>query len=111
MLNRSVKDDIRAYWSVRAGSYDQSPGHGLMAPPEAAAWLAMNRRYLGLGQRRRTPDLGCGTRSMSRLMRMTGFAVTGLDFAGPMLDRAKTTGAGIAFVDAGAENTLEPACH
>lgn len=110
MQNRSLKDDIRDYWSVRAETYDQSPGHGLMAAPEAAAWRAVIRRHLGPGEGRRALDLGCGTGAMSLLLREAGFTVTGLDFAEPMLDRArrKVGEAGIGFIAGDAENTLEP---
>ncbi|WGR62324.1 methyltransferase domain-containing protein (plasmid) [Paracoccus ferrooxidans] len=112
MRNRSVKDDIRDYWSHRAETYDQSPGHGLMAAREAAAWLALIRRHLGPGEGRLALDLGCGTGAMSLLMRQAGFAVTGLDFAGPMLERARRkaqeAGARLGFIAADAENTLEP---
>ena len=111
MLNCSVKDDIRDYWSVRAKTYDRSPGHGLMAPREAAAWRTLIRRHLGPGEGRRALDLGCGTGAMSRLMQKAGFAVTGLDFAGSMRDRARATSARIAFIAAGAENTVEPDSH
>lgn len=112
MLNRSIKDDIRDYWAIRAETYDRSPGHGLMAAPEAAAWRALIRRHLGPGEGRHAMDLGCGTGTMSLLMRQAGFRATGLDFAEPMLARAcrKAQGAGapIRFVIGDAENTLEP---
>ena len=113
--NRSIKDDIRDYWSIRAQTYDLSPGHGRMEPREANAWRALIRGHLGPGGRRRALDLGCGTGTMSLLMQAEGFDVTGLDFAGPMLDRARRkardAGAPVRFVTGDAEHTLEPDAH
>jgi len=89
LQNRSIKDDIRDYWSIRAETYDLSPGHGRMGAGEAAAWQALIRDHLGDGNGRRALDLGCGTGVMSLLMHGAGFRITGLDFAEPMLERAR----------------------
>lgn len=112
LSNRSVKDDIRDYWSIRAETYDLSPGHGQMDMREAQAWRDLIRDHLGHGEGRRALDLGCGTGTMSLLMQAAGFDVTGLDFAGPMLERArrkaKEAGVPVTFVAGDAEHTLEP---
>lgn len=110
--NRSVKDDISDYWSIRTETYDLSPGHGRMGAREAAAWQMLIRTHLGPGEGRRALDLGCGTGVMSLLVHGAGFDVTGMDFAEPMLDRARSkareAGAPIAFIAGDAEHTLEP---
>lgn len=112
MRNRGLKDDIRDYWSIRAETYDLSPGHGAMPPAEAAAWLALIRGHLGPGAGRKALDPGCGTGTMSLLLHRAGFRVTGLDLTEPMLDRARRKaaedGAPIAFLPGDAEATMEP---
>lgn len=110
MLNRWVGEDIRDYWSARAATYDLSPGHGRMAAPEARAWQRLIRRHLGAGAGRLALDLGCGTGTMTLLLRDQGFAATGLDFAEPMLERArrKAGQTGIGFLAGDAGHTLEP---
>lgn len=112
MRNRGLKDDIRDYWSIRAATYDLSPGHGAMAPAEAAAWLALIRSHLGPGEGRKALDLGCGTGTMSLLLHRAGFRVTGLDMTEPMMEHARRkaaeAAAPITFLLADAENTMEP---
>ncbi len=112
MRNRSLKDDIRDYWSLRAETYDLSPGHGAMTAAEAEAWLSLIRDHLGPGEGRAALEPGCGTGTMSLLLHRAGFRVTGLDLTEPMLDRARrkagASGARIAFSLADAENTMEP---
>lgn len=51
--NRSIKDDIRDYWSIRAQTYDLSSGHGRMEPREAKAWRALIRSHFGPANGRR----------------------------------------------------------
>jgi ubiquinone/menaquinone biosynthesis C-methylase UbiE len=112
LTNRSIKDDIRDYWSIRAETYDLSFGHGRMEVREANAWRVLIHSHPRPGNGRHALDLGCGTGTMSLLMQAEGIDVTGLDFAGPMLDRARRkardAGTRIAFVAGDAEQTLEP---
>lgn len=110
--NWSLKDEIREYWSMRAETFDLSPGHEIFSDDERAAWHVLIRRHLGEGQGRSALDLASGTGVISRLLSETGFKVTGLDFAEPMLERArnkhKALGSGATFLLGDAENTQLP---
>jgi len=110
--NWTLKDDIREYWSGRAATFDLSPGHEIFTDEERAAWQALFRRHLGDGAGRAALDLASGTGVISRLLHEVGFAVTGLDFAEPMLERARSKAADqklpARFRIGDAENTREP---
>jgi ubiquinone/menaquinone biosynthesis C-methylase UbiE len=110
--NWSVKDDIREYWTIRAETYDLSPGHGIARPTEMEAWRQLITEHLGTGDGRKALDLACGTGVMTMLMNELGFEVTGLDFTGAMMARARrkaqVANARITFLTRDAENTLEP---
>jgi ubiquinone/menaquinone biosynthesis C-methylase UbiE len=95
--NHSLKEDIRAYWSKRAESFDQSTGHRIEDTAEAPTWRALIREAFGDIKGRRVLDLACGTGEISRMLLDMGADVTGVDFAEPMLSRAKTKHAGRAF--------------
>ncbi len=45
--NHSLKEDIRLYWSRRAVTFDQSPGHRIEDTIEAPAWRALFARAFG----------------------------------------------------------------
>ncbi len=112
MQNWSIKDDIRDYWSLRAQTYDASPGHGIARHAEIEAWSRLIRRHLGDGKDRKALDLACGTGVMTMLMHRLGFDVTGLDFTEPMMARARRksdeANASIRFLMRDAEETMEP---
>lgn len=112
MQNWSIKDDIRDYWSLRAQTYDASPGHGIARHAEIDAWSQLIRRHLGDGKDRKALDLACGTGVMTMLMHRLGFDVTGLDFTEPMMARARRksdeANASIRFLTRDAEETMEP---
>lgn len=112
LTNWTLKDDIRDYWSSRAATFDLSPGHEVFSDVERAAWHALIRRHLGDGTGRTALDLASGTGVVSRLLEEVGFTVTGLDFAEPMLERARAkvdARAGTArFIAGDAEATREP---
>lgn len=112
MKNWSVKDDIREYWTIRAETYDASPGHGIAKLNEMEAWRRLIRRHLGEGQGRRALDLACGTGIMTMLMHDLGFDVTGLDFTEAMMAKARRkaeqAGVPIRFLRRDAEETMEP---
>lgn len=110
--NWSIKEEIREYWSARAATFDLSPGHEIFTSEERAAWHALFRKHLGDGNGRKALDLASGTGVVSRLLHELGFRVTGLDFAEPMLERARAKAAGgalaVEFVAGDAEQTFEP---
>lgn len=110
--NYNLKDEIKAYWSLRAETFDTQPGHEIFSESERAAWHALIRRHLGEGSGRKALDLASGTGVVSHLMDDLGFAVTGMDWAEPMLERARAKaearGRKIRFFMGDAENTLEP---
>lgn len=108
--NRDLRDDIRDYWSDRAAGFDLDPGHKIADGRERAAWAALFRRNLGPAAGRKLLDLASGTGEISLLCHELGFQVTGLDWAEPMLERArakaKVANAPITFLQADAERIL-----
>ncbi|WP_425102387.1 class I SAM-dependent methyltransferase [Tropicibacter sp. S64] len=106
--NRDIRDEIREYWSDRAATFDNDPGHKIANGAEMAAWAALFRRHLGEAQGRRLLDLASGTGEIARLCMQMGFEVTGLDWAQPMLDRARAKLPGVTFLQADAERTMLP---
>ena len=111
--NRDLRDEIRDYWSDRAATFDLDPGHRIGSGAERAAWMALFRRHLGEARGRRLLDLASGTGEIALLCHDLGYRVTGLDWAEPMLDRArakaKAAGAQVTFLQADAERTMLPA--
>ena len=101
--NRDLRDDIRDYWSERATTFDDEPGHRIDA--DMAAWQALFRRHLGDADGRALLDLASGTGEIARLCQSLGFAVTGLDWSVPMLDRARSKMPDVTFLQADAERT------
>lgn len=109
--NHDLRDEIKAYWSARAETFDSQPGHEIFSDEERAAWHSLLRRHLGDGDGREALDLACGTAVVSHLLDDLGFRVTGMDWAEPMLERArakaKARGRAIRFLMGDAENTME----
>lgn len=110
--NYGLRDEIKAYWSARAATFDLSPGHEIFTDAEREAWQKLILRHLGEGNGRQALDLASGTGVVSHLLDDLGFAVTGLDWAEPMLDlaraKARKRGRSIRFRLGDAENTMEP---
>ncbi|NTJ44456.1 class I SAM-dependent methyltransferase [Agrobacterium larrymoorei] len=110
--NFGLRDEIKAYWSARAATFDLSPGHEIFSEEERAAWHRLVTKHLGLGDDRAALDLASGTGVISHLMDDLGYRVTGLDWAEPMLERAKAKAKkrnrSISFRMGDAENTMEP---
>ncbi|EKJ95658.1 methyltransferase [Bradyrhizobium lupini HPC(L)] len=110
--NDSLRDEIKAYWSGRAATFDLSPGHEIFSEEEREAWHALILRHLGPGEGRSALDLASGTGVISHLMDDLGFQVTGMDWSETMLalsrEKAKSRGRSIRFFVGDAENTMEP---
>ncbi|TNJ44080.1 class I SAM-dependent methyltransferase [Phaeobacter sp. B1627] len=104
--NHTLRDEIREYWSDRAATFDQDPGHRIAEGPETEAWRALFCRHLGAGEGRRLLDLASGTGEIARLCQGLGYAVTGLDWSEPMLARARAKLPGVTFLQADAECTM-----
>jgi ubiquinone/menaquinone biosynthesis C-methylase UbiE len=113
--NYDLRDEIKAYWSERAATFDLSPGHEIFSEEERAAWQRLFRRHLGEGGGRAALDLASGTGVVAHLLDDLGFRVTGLDWAEPMHARAERKALdrrrNIAFRIGDAENTMEPDDH
>lgn len=112
LSNLGLRDEIKAYWSRRAETFDTQPGHEIFSEEERRAWHALLEKHLGRGEGRAALDLACGTAVVSHLLDDLGFKVTGMDWSEPMLDRArakaKNRGRTIRFYLGDAENTMEP---
>jgi ubiquinone/menaquinone biosynthesis C-methylase UbiE len=113
--NLTLKDEIAAYWSARAASFDASPGHGISPSGERSAWLALIRDRLGEFQGQRVLELASGTGEFTRLLLDSGADVTGLDLSEAMLLRARQkiakAGQRAALFLGDAEDTREPDCR
>lgn len=109
--NFTLRDEIKAYWSSRAATFDLSPGHEIFSEDERAAWHGLVEKHLGRGDGRRALDLASGTGVISHLMDDLGYSVTGIDWSESMLElaRAKAASRGrcIHFHLGDAEKTLE----
>lgn len=83
-------------WDAGAATYDNEPDHGLADPDTRAAWSALLATHLPDAPAD-ILDAGCGTGSLSLLMRQQGHRVTGIDASPSMLDlaRAKLDAAGL----------------
>jgi ubiquinone/menaquinone biosynthesis C-methylase UbiE len=110
--NLTLKDEIAAYWSARATSFDASPGHGIAPGGERDAWLTLIRDRLGELQGRRVLELASGTGELTRLLLDSGADVTGLDLSEAMLLRARQkiakAGRRASLFLGDAEDTREP---
>ncbi len=110
--NFTLRDEIKAYWSTRAATFDMSPGHEIFSEEERAAWHALIERHLGNGDGRKALDLASGTGVISHLMDDLGYRVTGIDWSEAMMEKARAKAAtrkrSIRFQLGDAENTYEP---
>ncbi|MEX6507177.1 class I SAM-dependent methyltransferase [Jiella sp. M17.18] len=86
--NYGLRDEIRDFWSERAASFDDFPGHEIFSERERGAWHALFSRHLGEATGRRALDLASGTGVVSHLLDDLGYDVTGLDWSEAMLERA-----------------------
>ena len=79
--NYGLRDEIREFWSERAETFDQFPGHEIFTEQERRAWHALFERHLGEVGGRSALDLASGTGVVSHLLDDLGFDVTGLDWS------------------------------
>lgn len=91
--NYALKDEIREYWTKRAETFDQSPGHFIKPGAEHDAWAALLRRHMG-GDARQVLELAFGTGEVTAILLGLGYEVTGLDLTEAMLSRARAKHAG-----------------
>lgn len=75
-------------WDAGAATYDDDPDHGLRDPHVRAAWRALLVNHLPTAPAD-ILDAGCGTGSLSLLMREMGHRVTGIDSSPAMLSQAR----------------------
>ncbi|NTF34586.1 class I SAM-dependent methyltransferase [Rhizobium skierniewicense] len=110
--NFGLRDEIKAYWSARAATFDLSPGHEIFSEDERAAWHRLVEKHLGRGEGKSALDLASGTGVISHLMDDLGYRVTGLDWSEQMLEqaraKARNRNRNISFRMGDAENTMEP---
>ncbi|MBN9670057.1 class I SAM-dependent methyltransferase [Roseibium aggregatum] len=113
--NFELRDEIREYWGRRAETFDSQPGHEIFSEEERLAWLRLFEKHLECGNQRKVLDLASGTGVISHLLDDLGFDVTGMDWAEPMLAKArakaKARARAIRFLLGDAERTLEPSDH
>lgn len=86
--NYSLKEEIRAYWSGRAATFDTQVGHAIKSEAELAAFQSLLRQAFG-PEPRAVLDLACGTGEMTRALLSLGHRVTAIDFSEAMLARAR----------------------
>jgi len=108
--NWSLKEEIRAYWSKRAATFDDQFGHRILPGPEHDAWAAVLRAHLG-PKPLDVLELASGTGEVTRVLLSLGHRVTGIDFSEAMVERSRAKHRGEArarFLLGDAERTLEP---
>ncbi len=107
--NFDLKEEIRAYWSERAATFDRSPGHHIRTGAELAAWVRTFRQVAPLPAGARVLELACGTGEVTRVLRALELEIDAVDFAEPMLERARAKhGDQVTFHLADAENPPLP---
>ncbi|WP_417710347.1 class I SAM-dependent methyltransferase [Roseibium aggregatum] len=113
LSNFDLREEIKEYWGKRAETFDSQPGHEIFSTEEHTAWKNLFRKHLGAGNSRSVLDLASGTGVISHLLDDLNFDVTGMDWAEPMLakarEKAKARGRKIRFLLGDAERTMEPA--
>ena len=93
--NFDLKEEIRAYWSDRAATFDNSASHKIEDQFGRPSWQAFFRQAMGLSEiddmdGLKVLDLACGTGEISRMLCSLGADVIGLDFSEAMHAIAKT---------------------
>jgi len=86
--NFTLKEEIRAYWSARAESFDLSFGHAIKSDRELKAFQRLIGDSFG-PEPLDVLDLACGTGEITRALLSLNHRVTALDFSEAMLERAR----------------------
>ncbi len=108
--NITLKDDIHAYWTKRAETFDLSWGHKIRTDGELDAWCGLLRAHGGIASGFNALELASGTGEVTRALVRLGCTVDGIDLCETMIERAKAKHAGsrVRFHLADAENTMMP---
>lgn len=108
--NFGLKDEIRAYWSRRAETFDLSYAHRIRSTGEFDAWARLIASHAPLRPGDRVLELASGTGEVTRVLLGFGCSVDALDLCEPMIDRAraKHRGSAVRFHLGDAENTMMP---
>lgn len=85
----NIKETINKRWSVRARTYDNSPGHGIHSEQEKQAWIKILSNALDQKQGLRILDVGTGTGALALLLAEMNHEVTGIDLSNEMLNKAR----------------------
>jgi len=108
--NFGLKDEIRAYWSKRAETFDLSYGHKIRSRGEFDAWSRLIACHAPIGPGDRVLELASGTGEVTRVLLGFGCSVDAIDLCEPMIERAKAKhrGSAVRFHLGDAENTMMP---
>lgn len=87
--NYDLKEEIRAYWSARSDTFDNSPGHLIRTEREFDAYERLLRRHAGEIVGGDVLDVASGTGEVTRLLRRLGCSVTGIDLSPNMVERCR----------------------
>ncbi|MDP2355662.1 MAG: class I SAM-dependent methyltransferase, partial [Beijerinckiaceae bacterium] len=113
LSNYALKDEIRTYWSARAETFDQSPGHGMRSDGEIRAWADLLREHFEGHEVRDVLELASGTGQVTAVLLSMDLQVTAIDLCEPMIARASSKhrdaiGRRVKFHLGDAENTMMP---
>ncbi|BBO89604.1 class I SAM-dependent methyltransferase [Desulfosarcina ovata] len=83
-----LKGVIATRWSIRARTYDLSPGHGIHSEREKQAWVNILSAALDHKTNLTVLDVGTGTGALALLLAEMNHNVVGIDLSEKMLARA-----------------------
>ncbi|BBO82405.1 SAM-dependent methyltransferase [Desulfosarcina ovata subsp. sediminis] len=84
-----LKGVIATRWSIRARTYDLSPGHGIHSEREKQAWVNILSDALDQKTNLTVLDVGTGTGALALLLAEMNHNVVGIDLSEKMLARAR----------------------